>query len=48
MKTFKAQVRVNGFPREVRIQAQHFVAARELLEAQYGKASVVTGPTEAR
>lgn len=48
MKTFKAQVRVAGFLREVRIQAQHFTAARELLEAQYGKGTVAVGPTEVR
>jgi len=48
MKTFKAQVRVAGFLREVRVQAQHFTAARDLLEAQYGKGTVAVGPTEVR
>lgn len=41
MKTFKAQVRVAGFLREV-------TAARDLLEAQYGKGTVAVGPTEVR
>jgi hypothetical protein len=48
MKTFAAQVRINGFPREVRVQAQNFAIAKEMLEAQYGKGSVVIWPREVR
>ncbi|EKY30839.1 hypothetical protein HMPREF0185_00009 [Brevundimonas diminuta 470-4] len=48
MKTFKAQVRINGHHTEVRVQAENLFFAKNLLEAQYGKGSVAIGPIEVR
>lgn len=48
MKTFKAYVRISGRNTEVRIQARNVMDAKDLLEAQYGKGSVIQGPTEVR
>lgn len=49
MKTYKANVRVPNLGiTEVRIQAQNLLFARALLEAQYGKGSIHTGPIETK
>lgn len=48
MKTYKARVRLSGRTIEVQVQARGSLDAKALLEAQYGKGSVVFGPIEAR
>ncbi len=39
-KTFRAKVRVGGVVEETAVQARSIVAARRLLEGQYGKGNV--------
>lgn len=49
MKTFKANMRMsNGRVIEVRVQAKSLMDAKDLLETQYGKGSIFTGPFEVR
>lgn len=49
MKTYKANIRVPKLGiTEVRIKAQNLLFARGLLEAQYGKGSIHTGPIETK
>jgi hypothetical protein len=46
--TYKARIRLsNGTHQEVRVQADSPGNAKAMLEAQYGKGNVVTGPTKA-
>lgn len=45
LKTFKARISVSGHTTEVRIQAENSMAARALLEAQYGKKAIFMPPT---
>ena len=40
MKTFKAQVRINGTLTWIQIQAADLNAARRMIEAQYGTGSI--------
>lgn len=48
-KTYKAKVRLpNGSVQEVRVEADSSLNARSMLEAQYGKGSIFSSPTEAR
>jgi hypothetical protein len=43
--TWKAVVRLpNGFHQEIRVQADSQGNARAMLEAQYGKGSILSGP----
>ena len=48
MKSFKARVKVDGIGNEVVIQASDFGSAKRLIEAQYGKNSILSGPTEVK
>lgn len=50
MKTFEAQIRLPNSTQwtKVRVQANSSFDARNQLEAQYGKGSIQTGPTEVR
>lgn len=50
MRKFKARIRPVGshISTEVRIEAENFMRARDLLEAQYGKGCIVVAPTEIR
>ena len=46
--TWKAVVRLsNGFQQEIRILADSQSNARAMLEAQYGKGSILSGPWRA-
>jgi hypothetical protein len=48
-RTWKAKVKLpNGAWQEVTVQADSFFNAKAMLESQYGKGSVVSGPTEVR
>ena len=48
-KTYKAKVRLpNGSVQEVRVEADSSLNARAMLEAQYGKGSIFSSPTEVR
>lgn len=46
MKNYKAQVRINGRLVEIRVQARNFIDAKTIIEGQYGKGSITTGPNE--
>jgi len=46
VKTYKANVRVNGRMVEVRVQARSNIDARAMIEGQYGKGSIATGPNQ--
>jgi hypothetical protein len=46
MKTYKANVRINGRMVEVRVEARSSIDARTMIEGQYGKGSIVTGPNQ--
>lgn len=46
MKTYKASVRINGRMVEVRVEARNSTDARAMIEGQYGKGSIVTGPNQ--
>ena len=49
IKTFKARVRLsNGSSQEVTVQADDYFKAKAMLEAQYGKGSISSGPMETR
>ena len=45
-KTFKAKVKLASGVQEVTVQADDFAKAKEMLEAQYGKGSVVSPPVQ--
>jgi hypothetical protein len=48
MYTFKARVKLsNGTIQEVRVQADNSNNARAMIEAQYGKGSINSGPFKA-
>ncbi len=47
MKTYKANVRINGRMVEIRVEARSSIDARAMIEGQYGKGSIVTGPNQA-
>jgi hypothetical protein len=46
VKTYKANVRINGRMVEVRVEARNSIDARAMIEGQYGKGSIVTGPNQ--
>lgn len=46
MKTYKANVRINGRMVEIRVQARSSMDARAMIEGQYGNGSIVTGPNQ--
>lgn len=46
MKTYKANVRINGRMVEVRVEARNSIDARAMIEGQYGKGSIVNGPNQ--
>ncbi len=47
-KRWKARVRLsNGSSQEVQVQADNYFNAKAMIEAQYGKGSIASGPTEA-
>jgi hypothetical protein len=46
VKTYKASVRINGRIVEVRVEARNSIDARAMIEGQYGKGSIVTGPNQ--
>ena len=48
MKVWAARIRMGSSIEEVTIQARHPTAAKNILEAQYGKGSIYSGPTEYR
>lgn len=49
MKTYKANIRLAKLAvTEVRVQASNLLMARGLIQAQYGRDSIVTGPIETR
>lgn len=48
MKTYKAQVRVNGVIVEVQVQARSYYEASTILEGQYGRGSIAIYPQEVR
>lgn len=48
MKTWKAHIKISGISREVRIEAKTAYDAKMLLEAQYGKGTVIVYPVEIR
>ncbi len=48
-KRYKARVRLsNGSSQEVYVNADGYFNAKAMLEAQYGKGSVISGPTETK
>jgi hypothetical protein len=48
MKTYKARIRLNGRDMWVQVQARSMQDARAMIEAQYGKGSILNGPDEVR
>ncbi|MEA1674368.1 hypothetical protein [Nitrospirillum sp. BR 11163] len=46
MRTWKARVKVGNNSIEVRIQANNYLDAKNLLEAQYGKGNIAFNPVE--
>ena len=45
MHTYKARVKLsNGMIQEIRVQAENSNNARAMIEAQYGKGSINSGP----
>jgi hypothetical protein len=47
--TFKATIRLkNGAVQEITVQADTYFNAKAMIEAQYGKGSIFTGPIEVR
>lgn len=49
MKTFKANVKLNGRYVEVQVQARNQLDAKAMIEAQYGKGSMMGNiPSEVR
>jgi hypothetical protein len=49
IKTWKAKIRLtNGSIEEVLIQASNSFNAKAMLETQYGKGCIYTGPTEVK
>ncbi len=46
-KTYKAKVKLpNGNQQQVNVQADNLANARSMLEGQFGKGSIVIGPSE--
>ena len=44
MKTWESTIKINGYCMKVRVNAETWFAARDLLEAMYGKENVWTAP----
>lgn len=44
-KTYSAKIRLKSGIQEVTVQADSYFKAKEMLEAQYGKGSIFSGPT---
>ena len=45
-RTYKAKIRLKSGIQEVTVQADNYFKAKEMLEAQYGKRSIYSGPSE--
>lgn len=44
MKTWESTIKINGYCMKVTVNAETWFAARDLLEAMYGKENVWTAP----
>jgi hypothetical protein len=44
MKTWESTIKINGYCMKVRVSADTWFAARDLLESMYGKENVWTAP----
>ena len=47
-KTYKAKIKLKTGYQEVTVQADNSFNAKAMLEAQYGKGCIFTGPSEVR
>lgn len=48
-KLFKAKIKLkSGSLQDVTVQADHYFNAKEMLESQYGKGCIFSGPVESR
>ena len=45
-KTFKAKIKLKSGVQEITVQADSYFKAKEMIEAQYGKGCIFSGPTE--
>jgi hypothetical protein len=45
-KTWKAKIKLKSGVQEVTVQADNLLKAKDMLEAQYGKGSIIWGPAQ--
>lgn len=48
VKTYKAKIKLKSGLQEITVQADNIFKAKEMIEAQYGKGIIFSGPTESR
>lgn len=48
VKIWAAKIRLKSGIQEITVQADNYFKAKEIIETQYGKGSIFSGPTEKR